>query len=239
MAIAHVQDALKGEVGSGSTSCSSANFGSSVTGGNALVVGVWGYADSSVVTGDVSCGDTASNSYTKAYFLASGKVWTALFYAVAVTGGSSFHCTISLANSKSAYMGVCAAEFSSLNASQPDVAAVTGFATSTTPNPGNITTVTSGDLVVATFSDGGANSTITDPTNYTKVDEEPSSGGPGFEVGSFVWRILSGTSTENPTWTLDTSGGWAAGVAALKQSAGSSFVGEEEGCSILTRFDLL
>jgi hypothetical protein len=198
-------------------------FGSSVTGGNTLLVFCWLYNPGVTVT---SVTDTAGNTYTKDAQVqdsvggsthADCEVWR----SSNVTGGSSFKVTINATGS--AYISGTACEVSGLTNSGPlDGSGSTSGATSltTSQGTGNFSTTNANDLIVASLSCSGIpNGTLSDPSGYTSIGNLQDGG--TNEDGSAVYKIVSATLTnENPSFSWS-GGAYASAIGlAYKASAG-------------------
>jgi hypothetical protein len=76
--------------------------------------------------------------------------------------------------------------------------------------------VANDDMVMAFCGVSAAATTISDPTGYTNVFNDPSNF--GYKDQSVVYKTLAGTGTESPTFTLSTANGGVAVYAVLKRA---------------------
>ena len=209
-AVAFVQCAVGTDTGSG-PSTTTANFGSSVTGGNFLVVFVSSW-DTDVATFTLS--DTGSNTYTTSASYRQvnslNQFVVQIFYKENATGGSSFNVTATADDD--AYVNVVACEFSGVATSSSTDGTSTNTSTGTSATGGNIATTTAGVIVgVVSHNQSG---TITPDGAWTEAHDGQAAAVP-FSV---IYR-LEASGTYNATWTVP-SAEWFVASAAFKEGAG-------------------
>ena len=204
------------------TAFTSGAFGSSVTGGNTLLVAVW-YEGSAVNPSVSSVTDNVSgspNTYVKDATVTAPNsldvcdVWR----ASNVTGGASFDFTVNLSNS---IVTVTALEVSGLaNASPLDGSGSTNSGAAGTggsPSTGTFSTTNANDLLLCTFAGGFVKSdnVTTVPSGFTDDQQVNNS---TIEGGDLCHKIVSATQTGiDPTWSCtDNAGAWAAIALAYK-----------------------
>jgi hypothetical protein len=203
MSWAHVQGTL---VQGPSGTVVSATFGSPVTAGNLICVGVTNYGTSTIV-----CKDLTNNiNYAQAVLSQYGDNQTAIFWYVPPTGGSSFIVRVTLG--AYGYSSITIDEYSYTSGSTVVVDSYgTGGSTGTTQTLSGNLTVTGTDLIFATV---GGNQTPSAGSGFTQR-------GQGADTGS-AWSIcsedsLNATSNVNPTFTSNSMPYAMAGVAFLAQ----------------------
>lgn len=228
---AHVQDS-PGANGVASATAASLNvgaFGSAVTLNDFVVVWSWGGGSTAPVAANLTCSDNGAtpNTYNRLIFkdltLGSLNPYAVIFAAKITSNPSSGNLNPKVSNAATgSFIVCCASEFSggSLTADGTSSNSNTNNL-SNAPTCGNMTTTVANDLLLAClgFEQGPDLTGMTDPTNYTSTGRTLSE---TLEAGSGVWRIVSGTVTNNnPAWTLtgassNGTDGWAAAQAALQ-----------------------
>jgi hypothetical protein len=167
------------------------------TGGNTLVICMWGVFSGGSATFSVSDNQTGSpNTYTKLTSAqVTNSVYVAIYYALNVTVNLGTF-TITVGGSGSLSDG-CAAEFSGVkNSGQPQSAALTlTGTTSGAASPGTITPSAADTLVVgAVVTDYKSNNTTMVYTNLSFPLWLENNGYSTFTVGMFAFSILQVTS---------------------------------------------
>jgi len=196
----------------GTTTTSTLAFPSANTAGNFIAVVIRGGLSNSQV---FTVKDSNSNAYKQAVQLGSSgsAVTSAIYYAENIAGGAN---TVTVTMTVSGPWRVAILEYSGVALSNSLDAVVAASATSTSPNSGNLTTTTNGDLLLGEVA-------TADSTTFT--------GGAGFTIRDFVPaepgtklidedQIQATAGIASAAATLNPSSNWAALLAAFKPAGG-------------------
>jgi hypothetical protein len=217
MAIALVQTAVLGAIGSGASQQTGA-FAAQPTVGNYLLAWAWGWNGQGGTIGFSAFSDTGANAYTVPANAKQGinnDLWCAVGYAKVATAGASFKVTATATATGGSVM-VVASEFSGVLAASPvDGAAVGITGTTGIPAPGSLA-FTAGDLVVAVMARDATTYLGSTPTGFTRAAFQ--NDGTNFQVGEALYAIGPASPT-NPAWATSTTS-WGTAQFALKAAAG-------------------
>lgn len=194
------------------TTSASVSFGSNVTAGNGIVIGI-ALHDSETIT----ITDTLTNTILTAQALnGSGNRYVAYYYVQSSTGGADT-VNISWATSSSGLLGI--AEYSHGGTGLAfDAAATIASGTSTTPTSNSVTPAVSGELAVAIFGTGSANVNNAWTNGFTQRDVWS-----GVTIsGAWADQILASTAAISTSDTLTSSQSWTMGLALFKEASGGS-----------------
>jgi RHS repeat-associated protein len=191
-----------------STGAANVTLDSSVTTGNLIVVGVskWNQFISSTTVSD-----NKGNTYYKAgeVYNAATQDHAAIFYAKNVTGGSSFTVSTGITDRTLAvheYSGV--ATSSVFN----KVASTTG--SSASPSSGSVTTSVDNELAFGTAWSIGDGDSWTAGSGYTKRESETNNA--TAERIATEDKVVTTAGSVSATYSVPTSGDWAAIIATFK-----------------------
>nr|WP_255679752.1 SpvB/TcaC N-terminal domain-containing protein [Methylocystis sp. WRRC1] len=188
----------------------------SVTAGNLVTVALSVWSTTAIPTNAIT--DNKGNTYTRVNEIGNGDDHIAIFYAKNVTGGSSFTITSSKGGTISAH------EYSGVATSSPLDKNNKAVGTGTALSSGSVTTTLDNELYFGAAWSMNTNDTWTAGTGYTLrtqvIDND------WVERHASEDKVVStGTSTA-ATFTVSTSGAWAASLATFKPlvsaSSGSS-----------------
>lgn len=188
-------------------------FDNPVSSGNCIVVIV--YSDAVVpIAADFS--DSGSNTYFEGRVAddGGGSRIISAFYALNVTGGSSFAVTFNPSGADN--FGIIAIEYSGVETSSALDASNEGVAFgSSSPSSGAATATAAGTAIGFVHTDSAA--TITAAGGWSLVEE--------YETGDFVgsYSIIDKAVTagsQTATWTLGGNDNWTAGIIILKDGTG-------------------
>ncbi len=216
MAIAFVQGT--GIQGSGWLVTIAKAFASNVTAGNTLIAMAVGTANAGSFTAG-GCTDTLTNTYAMDITRnpASGYGYLAI-WSTNTTGGAN---TITINPEPSdEVMSLVIAEFSGVLAASPlDVSAGAGTTWGTDVHTGNLV-CTEADLVCAVMTNIYSTQTLTVDAGYTLIFEaETYTTNTAIPI-SGMYKILTGSGTDNPGWTVGSNVDWLCIGAAYKPAAG-------------------
>jgi hypothetical protein len=196
------------------TSLSTSNFGSSVTGGNAILVAVLLDGESS--TQAITVTDTQSNAYSRiATVLQSGTDQVDVWLATNVTGGSSFHVTVNSINNTTT--AIIAEEWNGISpiapASTVDQSTTNSASSSSAMSVGPTSATTNAvDVVWLAFGATGSTTTSTTASGFSNPTKEISNPSALF-VQSMV---TAATGTQSGATTLSASVNWEGIIIAIK-----------------------
>lgn len=220
MAISFVQSTV-GKTASGTT-VSTAAFGSSVTGGNTIMIGIAnGSTGTSVIT---SITDSGSNTYTKAITstTGSGSVFD-IWYAVNVTGGSSFTVTANASGANE--MQLFAQEFSGVISvgplgptAQGNSTTGTAMATSTFQAAGN-------DLIFAGGYKASGSATFTAGSGFSNLAQQTGT----FVASAVESQIAPGGDSTAPMTASTSTGAWRQAASVMHGSITNLTFGSASG----------
>ncbi len=247
MSVSFVQKTSQASSSTNVGSLQTSAFGSAVTTGNTVLVGVTGFP--AALSGNTysPVSDTEGNTYT----LDAAMVFTnatpvdpattqinedfvAVFRFSNVTGGSSFKVTVTVggASPMTSTLVVTAMEISGLSNSAPSGFPSSGGCVDTTshgngvssshPATGTFSTSNANDLIIiGMLFGGGTTRTITEPAGYTSWNQEAAGATYGF-IGDMAYQVVSSTqSSVDPQWTVSsTAGNYYAFAIAYKGSGG-------------------
>src|SRR6266568_5467503 len=207
--IALVQHASKD---AGTTTISSLAFASPTTAGNWIAVAIRGGLSSSQVFTVV---DSNGNTYRQAAQIGftSSAVTLAIYYAENIKGGAN---TITVSDTVSGPLRFAILEYSGVATSNSLDVFATATGTSATPNSGNLTTTTSGDLLlgaVATTNPGA----FTAGTGYKIEEFVPAE--PNTKLASED-QIQSSAGLASAAVSLSGSDVWGVVLVAFKPAGG-------------------
>src|SRR6266581_2670584 len=207
--IALVQHASKD---AGTTTISSLAFASPTTAGNWIAVAIRGGLSSSQVFTVV---DSNGNTYRQAAQIGftSSAVTLAIYYAENIKGGAN---TITVSDTVSGPLRLAILEYSGVATSNSLDVFATATGTSATPNSGNLTTTTSGDLLlgaVATTNPGA----FTAGTGYKIEEFVPAE--PNTKLASED-QIQSSAGLASAAVSLSGSDVWGVVLVAFKPAGG-------------------
>jgi hypothetical protein len=193
-------------------------YTSNVTSGNKIVVCAWKFdATSGFVAGDCtkSSGTATIGSITldsSATYNAQRRagVWSA---TVTGTGSLTIQVAIGSAGAISAGIAELSSTLGFISLSSANNNAATGA-----PGCGSLTSVGGAAFICAAQIQGGP-VTITAGTNYTNIFEEEDQGSANYATGSSIYRIVSGLTTDSPTWSAPTTVQWAAAGVVYNEPA--------------------
>jgi hypothetical protein len=180
-------------------------FGSNVSAGNLIVVGVETYNTGITVGVTDSCG----NTYTQAgSYATNGLIKSSLWYARNITGGA---CTITVTPSASAYVSIQASEYSGADRVSPLDSVATGTGTSTTPSTSALTVTNADSLVVACVGQafGNTKPSVWGPLWITNMTLGPARANAMMADST---RVDAGFT---PSWSYWGNAAWAAIAASF------------------------
>ena len=199
-------------------------FDSTPTAGNLIVVcaGIDG-AD----PGTTAVADNKGNTYTRDVIDTQGGARTAIYWAKDIATSATHTVTFTPGGASFAY--ITAYEFSGGDTStQPDTTAGTGGATGTSISSGTSGTTTIADCVAMSTigTDQGNTDTINPEAGYTTpgAGKGENENGAGFYANSSAYKVLTGTGTEECTWTLGGSHTASACISVFRGTAGAAAV---------------
>jgi len=187
----------------GTGSSLSATFGSATTTGDAIVVGINWYNDTTISSVSDSNGNTY-NLVTTVTQTSTHKA--ALYYALNITGGASHQVTVTFSGSSDA--GISVAEYSGFATSGAlDQYAGASGASGTALNSGNVTTTQATEMLIG-WGSAWNSVTFTPGTNFTERTDN--------YAASLEDRYVTSTGTYAATFTASgESGGWTAIIATF------------------------
>ena len=196
----------------GTTTTSTLAFASPNTAGNFIAVVIRGGLSSSQV---FTVTDSNGNTYKQAAQIGSSgsAVTTAIYYAENVKGGAN---TITVSMTVSGPLRFATLEYSGVATANSLDGAMTGTATTTSPNSGNVNTTVSGDLLLGAVATADS-VTFTGGAGYTVRDIVPAA--PGTKLISED-QIQAAAGVASATATLSASSSWGAILAAFKPAGG-------------------
>lgn len=199
----------------GSVSSTTVAYPANVTSGNLLCVGGSAYTGTTAQTMAVT--DTRSTSYTVylADNFSNGSQFAFIACGKAPSSGSN---TVTLTPSISSYIDAAITEFTGQD--QTSFLDVDGSQTSndttTTSGVASITfsTVASNALVLGAMTHATpASISITEDGTYTKVGEQEDNS--CCSAFSFIFKIVSGSGSQTPSWTIGNTSGYQWYVYAI------------------------
>jgi len=194
-----------------------AGFGGNVTAGNFVAFLI-------SITGDsvtLSLND-GTNTITNAFTVSNGTACTSALYYIRNHSGGNPTCTIDSGGNLVDWF-VEVAEFSGGNTTSPASGTpTTNSGLSGTASTGSMTPADNDVLLLADMATIVGDPTLTENAGsegFTLLGEnEVTANG---ARGSALYKILSGApGTPSESWTISSSGEWAAGIAAFKPAAG-------------------
>jgi hypothetical protein len=209
--ITHVQSTKSVSVGT--VASQSTTFASTPTAGNLVVVACTAISGGTFGTSAVT--DNKGNTYTRINTATVLDNTVAVFYAKNISSSATF--TVTCDANINDYTAIAIHEYSGADITTPADQTNTGTGTSTAVATANVTTATSNQLYFgAMVYEDDATRTITPGSGYTERQESESSA--SATIGTEDKTAAAGT--HSATWTLGTSGSWAAVIATFKPAAG-------------------
>jgi RHS repeat-associated protein len=186
-----------------------ATFGSSVTTGDLIVVGVTDNG-TSVPTNAIT--DNKGNTYTRAVQVENTSTddYAAIFYAKNVTGGSSFAVTMTSTVAGS----LAVQEYSGVATSTPLDQIATSTGASGNPTSGNVTTAIDHELYFGLAWNGNNGATWTAGTGYTL--RENITNNASAERLATEDKVVTTATTTAATFTTSSTEAFAAAIATFK-----------------------
>jgi hypothetical protein len=211
MAIAHVQSATIVE--GANVSSIQASFASPPADGNFLVVAVSAWNGGTEAISSVT-DNQSGNTYSLAVSQARPGDGKLFLYHCPNVNHDSGTFTITVTFGGSGYYGsVAILEYSGVATSSPLDTTNSGSGTSTTPSSGSVSPTGTCLYLGAVYP--AVTTTITADGGWTQRQELESG-----EALSVIEQVTSGSLTAG--WTLGSSGGWAALIAAFDEAAGAA-----------------
>jgi hypothetical protein len=213
-------------------------FGSSVTVGNVILVGIIDW--DGLGGGLNSVTDNKGNTYTQKGSKqdGSGNSTAQIWSTTVTTGGTGLQITVKPSNSASVTFS--AAEFSGLTTSLDGAGGSNAASYGTTPDAGTASTTNADDVLFAVLNAASTNNqTLTEPTGFTSAGVQNSTNSGAFEPGDISYDVVEATQTNlDPTWGGGVATGgdiYSALWLAFKATA-ATFAGEEDSCCVLTKY---
>lgn len=203
------------------------NLGALPAVGNALLIGIALFQNTSGSDVTSVTDNQTGNTYTKIAESAETGGEVAMIYACESVADSTGTFTITVnTNSTNDYLTFGVAEVAGLAATPVDVTdTVTSGPSTTTPSIGpTAATAQASEIAFGVLCCIGANPTgLSSPTGYTNVYVQQDT---TYQVASVDYEILSATGTQNPTWTASngTQNGWSIALATFKAASGSTLL---------------
>lgn len=218
MAIAYVQSANASS--DASASSIAASFGSNVGGGQRLLVLQVCFNNASNIVSGIS--DTLGTSYSLARFQTALNVSSAVYYGLAPSGGGANTVTVSFSVATQ-FRRLAIHEYSGNDTSSPldQVNSATHDNTppATTPDSGNVTTTTDGQLIFGAYNmDQGGDASVTAGSGFTKREDYQHANGPAATED----KVQSTAGTTKADFTLSADSRWVCIVATFKAAAGAA-----------------
>lgn len=207
----------------GSASVPQATTGINTTGASLLVVMIGGYPDSGAGVSSGGMSDLIGGA-------ASGNTWTALT-AQALGGFSIFGQMYYAANPNvganhtflatgNYYQGLTVLAFSGVTTTSPLGSQSGNTNSNTTIQPGSVTPISVGDLVVTGLAANNTNSNTID-SGFASPPTQTVTYSSGNSIASDItYLVVGSTSALNPTWTNGSSNQLATTIATFKAAAG-------------------
>ena len=215
MAIAHVQSRATYVTDDGSLA-----FLSDVAAGALIVVSIHAYDNAVELVSPVT--DTRGNTYARVGTTTiggDGSLWLDLFYAYNSTAGP---CTVSVNFTGSVYCSFAIHEYSGATTTDPLDQLNPATGTGAAVDSGNTPTTTNADDLIfgCMTSMAGSNVSITPlPNDGTWHQRQEYEDGSAQMHLSTIDKNVAATGAYNAAWTLGSSQGWIAKVAAFKAAA--------------------
>jgi len=188
----------------------SATFGSAVTSGNLIVVGITAY-NQTLASNQIT--DNCSDTYTKAAEAINGTDHAAIYYAKNVHGGAS--CQVS---SGSVDGTIAIHEYSGVSTSNALDKTNTSTGSSNAPTSGNVTTSTSSELYFGVAWSNNSGDTWTAGSGYTLRQQETDNN--TYERLATEDAVISSASTTAARFKVTTSDSWADAIATFNPASG-------------------
>lgn len=181
----------------GVTSGTSNNFGSVITAGRTLVVGmsIWDAAGTNTVT---SVTDTLGNTYSQVATVTETTHKLYIFRAFNVLGGTNA-VTVNLSGSSD--LTFAATEIDTVPITNPNDASNSATGTSTTPSV-SVTTVNSAPQVFGVFAHDGTNRTLTEGSGWTMLAENE--GGSANMPLAWMYQAYASSGAKTVNGTIGT-----------------------------------
>lgn len=177
---------------------------------------VWCSGYNAVTVNSADDGETPTNIYSAlSANQSNGNATGRLFVSRNVTGGTY---TIRCLYSSGAYPGIAVLSYSNVaTSSSSDGIDDSNTGTSSTPDPGTVATTNAADLLLAcATSDYGSTANWQNPQDFTIRQSEGN--GSLYSTFACAERIVTSTSTYGSAFSISSSAGWVAVLAAEKSN---------------------
>lgn len=233
MAISSTPIANLGVPGSGSAVSSVTSGSINTTGADFIAVAVGSYYYNSTTAKAISVSDNKGNgNYTPltAYGVTGSSNGSAgfiqLFYIANPSVGSGHTFTVSVSGGGTDYIAFCIAAWSGVGSSPFDKQ--NGNNGGNSPQAcGSVSPAVAGELIIAACASGdGSGGSLSIGSSFTISNSE--AWAPGYTAVGMAYYLDSGTTAENPSWTIGTSSYVVCAIATFEPTASGTNMVQRE-----------